>query len=310
MAKRSTKPKRSTPSCASAGGFSLVELLVAMVILLLIMAAGLTISMSSRNTLRSDQNRTTLNQNLRSGMDLVGIDVRQAGERLPGDVPALEILDGSSGAADTLVVRRNLADDVLPVCIDIASGSSTAEITIALTSGTIPAGCDPVADTNSDGWADNLGSWRAERIAAGGTLTAYIYNPTTKLGEFFEFDGEDSSAYHLDRSSSGTWTNDYLASDSARVYIMEERRFTLNGGILEMDINGSGTPFNLVDDVIDFQLRAIFQDGTVQTALGSADEWSELEAIEVSLSGRSTFMDRTMDRSLSSRYFPRNILSQ
>ncbi|ANM30735.1 hypothetical protein ABI59_15830 [Acidobacteria bacterium Mor1] len=309
MAKPCTKPRRSTPN-SSSSGFSLVELLVAMVILLLIMAAGLTISMSSRTTLRSDQNRTTLNQNLRSGMDLVGIDIRQAGERLPADVPALEIRDGASGAADTLVVRRNLADDVLPVCVDIASGSSTAEVTIALTTGTIPAGCDPVADTNTDGWADNLGNWRAERIAAGGTMTAYIYNPTTRLGEFFEFDGEDAAAYHLDRSSSGTWTNDYLASDSARVYVMEEREFSLSGGILEMDINGSGSPFSLVDDVVDFQLRAIFQDGTIQTALAAADDWSNLEAIEVNLSGRSTFMDRTMDRALSSRYFPRNVLSQ
>ncbi len=309
MAKLCTKPRRSTPNSSSAG-FSLVELLVAMVILLLIMAAGLTISMSSRTTLRSDQNRTTLNQNLRSGMDLVGIDIRQAGERLPADVPALEIRDGASGAADTLVVRRNLADDVLPVCVDIASGSSTSEVTIALTSGTIPAGCDPVADTNSDGWADNLGNWRAQRIASGGTMTAYIYNPTTKLGEFFEFDGEDATDYELDRSSSGTWTNDYLASDSARVYVMEEREFSLSGGILEMDINGSGSPFSLVDNVVDFQLRAIFQDGTIQTALAAADDWSNLEAIEVSLSGRSTFMDRTMDRALSSRYFPRNVLSQ
>src|SRR5262245_33903747 len=98
--------------------------MVALLVASTIAGATLTIALSSRGLFETDQHRTTVNQNLRAGMDLVGVDVRQSGERMPFDFPAVEIVNGASGAPDTLNLRRNLLDYVLPVCKDINSTSS------------------------------------------------------------------------------------------------------------------------------------------------------------------------------------------
>ena len=64
-------------------GFTLTELLVSLSIMGFVSGVALTVALSSHDTFETDQNRTDLNQNLRSGMDLLGNNIRQAGERLP-----------------------------------------------------------------------------------------------------------------------------------------------------------------------------------------------------------------------------------
>ena len=82
-------------------------MLVALTVTGVIAGATLTIALTSREMFETDQHRTTINQNLRAGMDMIGIDVRQAGERMPFDAPAIEIKNGVNGAPDTLFLRRS-----------------------------------------------------------------------------------------------------------------------------------------------------------------------------------------------------------
>lgn len=295
----------STPG--SAEGFSLIELVVTMTLLLAISAAALTLSLSSRRLYETDHGRTRLNQNLRAGVDMLGADVRQAGERLPDDFPAIEIIDGG-GAPDALALRRNLIDQVLPVCSDVAAADT--EITIALTVAP-PPGCAPLPDDDADGWPDNLGAWRAYRVAAGGSARAYIYNPVTGNGEFFSYVLEDNPGLWIRRDAVGPLQFSYDAADQCRVYILEERRYSLAGDLLQMSIDGSGgLPDDLVDGIRDFQARAGFQDGTWQDSLGPADVWSQLRSIEVTLDGRVDVRGEPFERSLTAQFFPRNVLSR
>jgi type IV pilus assembly protein PilW len=285
--------------------------LVALVLTLGLMAAGLTISFSARSAMVTDQHRTAINQNLRAGMDLLGLDIRQAGERLPADVPVIEILDGSGAAPDTLILRRNLLSVVLPLCDDISAGTSTDHVVIADGVAPIPAGCDALPDANSDGWPDNMEVWRDYRIENGGQVLAYIYNPASQVGEYFEYDAEDSSGLKLHRSNGDPWQHDYAVTDQARVYILEQRTFRLVDDILQCKIDSEGSaPLSLVDHIEGFQLRAFLSDGSIQESLGSIDDWTDLESIEVALSAESQMKDRTMDRQLTTRFFPRNILSR
>ena len=69
-------------------------MLVALVVTLVVVGSIMTLAFSSQDVFETDKHRTTINQNLRSGIDLLGMDVRQAGERLPGDAPAIEIRRG------------------------------------------------------------------------------------------------------------------------------------------------------------------------------------------------------------------------
>ncbi len=70
-------------------GYSLVEILIALGIGVLILGLLLTITLANRRLYVLDQSRTASNQNLRAALDLVVTDIRQAGERLPADFPAV-----------------------------------------------------------------------------------------------------------------------------------------------------------------------------------------------------------------------------
>ena len=55
---------------------TLLEVLVALALAGLVAGAALSITFSSRNLYTSDRGRTDINQNLRSGIDLLGMELR------------------------------------------------------------------------------------------------------------------------------------------------------------------------------------------------------------------------------------------
>lgn len=331
MAKSSTPWNRSIPACArgvcpsaarlpagaggratASAGFTIVELLLALTITVMIGGAALAVALSTQGMFALDQARMDVNQNLRSGMDLLGIDVRQAGERMPWDAPALELIDGASGAPDQLILRRNLLDYVLPMCKDINSGSSADSIFVARKkiTGRIPQGCAEVPDLDGDGWPDNMQEWRQYRLDNGGEVLAYIYNPVTAQGEFFVYDDEDNSTFHLHKANGDPWLYDYDVEENSRIYIIEQREYRLVNHLLQCVINGdTANALNLVNHIEDFQGRALFQDGSSQASLGPSDPWTDLAALEITLDGRVDLNKTTMDRTLTTQFFPRNILS-
>jgi len=286
---------------------------VALTVTVLVSAAVMSLAFSAQAVFETDKHRTTVNQNLRSGIDLLGIDVRQAGERLPGDAPAVEIIDGEHDGPDRLILRRNQLDVVLPVCnLKISAGSATDALFSSRRDVThkYPPGCAPAADSDSDGWPDNLGAWRDYRIDNGGVITAYLHNPTTDEGEFFLYDAEDNSTMHIHKLNTDKWEYTYDLVDSPRIYILEQKEFFLEDGVLKCIVNGNtDSVLNLVSHIRDFQCRAVFRDGTIQTAMGSADDWGALEAVEVWLSAESEWKGRAVDNTLVTRFFPRNVMS-
>ena len=310
-----THSKRSTRVYADrrhdCAGFTMIEILVALVVTVLITGAALSVALSSHESYVTDQNRTEINQSLRGGLDLVGIELRQAGERLPFDFPAIEVVDGDAGAPDTLIVRRNLLDEVLPLCAPLDAGSTTDEVRVA-DSGDDPAqGCDPLTDDDGNNWPDNLDAWRAYRDANGGQVRAFVFNPVTRAGDWFLFDGDGSTPDHLARGDDEPWNQQYDIAQQCRVYLLEERRYRIDAnGLLQYVVNGNfDNPVNLSSDIADFQLRAFMTDGSVVDLLDPTANWTALRSIEVSLVGQTEFSGRSMTRRTSSRFFPRNVLS-
>jgi type IV pilus assembly protein PilW len=174
----------------------------------------------------------------------------------------------------------------------------------------VPPGCAPVADSDGDAWPDNLQAWKAHREANGPDILAYIYNPTTRLGEFFVYDAEDNSTFHIHKKNADAWANTYDADDEARVYILEQLTFQLVDDVLQCYINNdSANPLHLVNHMVDLQAYAYMRDGSILPALGPGDEWSELRSIEISMIGESSFGNRQMYRHLQAHFFPRNVLS-
>lgn len=294
----------------SADGFSMLELMVAMAVAGLLLSAAVSATYSSRRSFTADQNRTRINQNLRSALALLGNEIRQSGERLPSDFPVLEIVDGTSGAPDRLIVRRNLLDQVLPVCQDLVAGSLDNELAIADSGMTPPQGCVPLPDGDTNGWPDNVDPWRTFRSDRGGATPAYVYNPVSRFGEWFVYDQDGATAVDLGKGNSDTWVYDYPLTEQCRVYALEQRAYELDTGVLRFFLDaGAGAAINVAAEITDFQARAILADGSIVDDFDSSADWTSLLAVEITLTGEATFDGRTLSRSVTSRYFPRNVLS-
>lgn len=310
MAKSTTASKRSTqPSTRNlTNGLTVVELLVALAVGLTIIGAAVTVTLSSRDLLRADQTRTGANQNLRSTLDIIGNDVRLAGERLssrtsPKNIMPVELVGGTE-----LVLRRNVLEAALPVCNSAARPLVTAEVLVAL-SGSHQLSEEP--ECNSDGprdgdgdlMPDDLEAWEAyRRSQAGASVLAYIFNTTG--GEFFAFaaaPGSNGTGHFISRSGGG-WAHAYSAEEGASIYMLDERRYRLVDGVLELIVNGDADhPLRIVSGVSGFRVRALMADGGPKTDLGAGDDWRQIRSVEVSLT--------VAGRTLRSEYFPRNILS-
>ncbi len=306
---------RSKPSTrALISGLTLVEVLVTLAVSLVVIGAAFAVALSSRQLYQTDRLRTDLNQNLRSGMELLGADIRIAGERLGARsgsaLTAIEVRGGSE-----LVLRRNLLDAFLPVCERprIVGGSSQNVIRVARRDNWPFLNENPqcrIIDTDGDGWPDNLQAWRQYRQENGGEVLAYIYTPAGGgRGEFFVYRSEDNSQFQIHRAP-GAWQHDYWLTEAPRLYLLEERRYRLRDGVLEVVVNGDEAgALRLIGHVSDFRVRAVMRDGSVREDLGAGDDWAQVAAVEVSLTGSAARPGGTAERTLTSRFFPRNALS-
>jgi hypothetical protein len=288
---------------SSASGFTLLELLVTSVLALILGALIVSETVSSKRIFAYDMVRTRIDQNLRSAMDVLASNLRVGGENLPSVFPAFEIVNGSGSDPDELYVRRNLIDEVLSVCQNITAGSTALQIYFAVAA-------PPSAACTYSGQTHNYNSWRDYRQANGDAVDAYIFDVSTKQGEFFRYsnEGDSGTEYHITRTS-GSWQNAYLVN-SASIYILEEWRFRLENGVLQLLENGETTsPKNIASGITQFSVKALMQDGSTKTTLLRTDDWSEIDSIEVTLAGEDSFERRKVSRSLTSSFFPRNILS-
>lgn len=285
-------------------GFTLVELLVTSFLGLLMLALTLAATTSNRRLYRYDLVRTKINQNMRSALDIMGIDIRQGGENLFPTFPAIEIIDGALGAPDELVIRRNTIDEVFNFCQQIDSGSGNTTVYVA-DDNQAQSGCDRTSNLNS------YNRWQATRLADDDdVIDVYAYNRSTRLGEFFSYssEGTSSTQYYLTRSG-GTWQNTYNVGSSS-LYILEEWRYRIQSDTLQLIINqDTAAPLNVVDGVTDFQVSALMQDGTTRTTFVAGDDWSDIRALQISITGQDSHLGEPIIRTLNAQFFPRNILS-
>lgn len=335
MATRFIRSKRFIHNSNS--GLTLVELLVAMLIAFIVLGMALQIAIYNRKLYLEDQVRNTVNQNLRAAIDIVGTDVKQAGEQIPDTLfPVITIqqdnTDVSGVQASELVIRRNLIGTSLPVCKNINAGSNTDVVFVAGNGGggATPPGCNPI-DNDGNGWPDNLDLLRNYRLSHGGQISLYIYDGNGN-GEFFTYNTEDNSNFKIHKANNEHWQYNYNTNGS-RIYLMEERRYRLcqptqltlnncsslaNGNnVLQLVTNGTNR-VNLVNALTRFQVQAFMQDDSVQQTFPAAGlNWSQIKAIRVGITSsdpgqNSLITTKTAPAKLhiSQVFFPRNILSQ
>lgn len=283
-----------------------MELIVSAGIGLGLLAATAGVVLSNRGLFNLDMVRTRLNQNLRSSLDIIGMNVREAGENLPGAFPAVELIDGGA-QPDQLILRRNLVDEVLKLCVDISVGSA-APFYFAIP-GTVP-GC------TYDDQGQNYNSWSAYRIDKGGAVKAYIYDRSTQNGEFFTYVSEtDTATARLVNRGSGAWQADYTVVGNSAAYLIEEWRFQVSSGVLEdrmlqvVENDDDVNVKNIAYGVTNLQVEIELDDGTIVTSFDPGDDWTLIKNIRVTISGEESGHGNVITKSLTGVYFPRNVLS-
>lgn len=280
-------------------GFTLIELLAATSAGLLILSFAVPFTSMFRDTMGNDIAKSRISSSLRGGMDIIGADIRVAGENLPSVFPAVELTNGASGAADTLYLRRNLLDEILPVCAASAAGATT----ITFANNSTVAGCSYSGQTTA------YNSWRNYRISQGGTVRAYIFNTVTKLGEFIRYNNDvnGGTSYSV-RTASGL-TRAYPAGSSA-MYMLEEWRINLASNSIQIQTNQDATTLGTISfGITNMQVSILMQDATTKTAFTTADAWDQIKSIDLTLTGVDEYRNQNITRSLIGKFFPRNVLS-
>ena len=304
-------------------GVTLVELLISVAVGLIILTSAFGLTMSNRKLLAVDQERTSVNQNLRSALDIIGADVRVTGERLGSvGVPAIVVRNGNE-----LILRRSVHDNVMPMC----SGSNrysngmlisywpgnedsrypgcSTDVARDKKRRTFNSSGEPVYEDGSDNVPDDIHYWQDYRIKNGNEVPAYIYNKTHRYGEFFTYTNEvPVSGQGIAIVRSGSWDKDYLMGEQNTIYLLEERRYRVNDeGVLELILNDKESDAQRVVNGLkedEFKITAVLADGSTSENFGDAGgDWKDLRAIKVELESKS-------GRKLSSEFFPRNALSR
>ena len=299
MESSSTPSRPCTPSSSSCRtrGFTVVEFVVSSALGLVVMAVILGVILTTRQLYAGDLARTRVNQNLRAAFDIVSADVKQAGENLTATFPALEL---TSGATDSLVIRRGLIEQIPTLCQAIGYGSSSR---LYIASGAA-AGC------TYGGNLTNYNAWSAYRTANGGAVDAFIYDVSTRLGEFFRFNGETNTGTELYlQAASGSWTNAYTVGATA-IYLIEEWKYDVVGDRLQVTINqDSANPLSVAFGITGFQTSITLNDNSTVTAFARGDAWTNIQSIALALSGTDSALGKSYVRTLTTTIFPRNILS-
>jgi len=280
---------------------------------IVILGATFSSAITGKKILNREFKTTKLTQNLRSAIDLIGIEIRLAGEQLPANLPAIELINGVGSEPDQLILRRNLLSEVLTVCTNLSSGQANSQVIFATGDGTVATGITSPACIFSDpGQITNLNAWRNFRLAQGGAMQAYIYDVVSKQGEFFPYHTEGSTAdiFFIGRTF-GAWSRNYPYISSS-LYLLEENRYRLVDGSLEIIHNTNwSSPSRIISSLTNFQVLVYFTDGTTATELPSTGSrlWTEIKNIEVTIEGEEKTGANTIKKRISSSFYPRNILS-
>lgn len=295
-------------------GFTFIELLLAAALSLLVLGSFVLLAGAQRRLFERDEQRVSANQNARAALDLLNADLRQAGERLPINFPALEVRQQGT----ELIIRRNLLDIALAVCD--RNGINGNQDNIPVADRNPPRNPDPAyleactyKDLDNNGFDDRIDAWRAYRCSMDGNpgcnrnpneiARAYIYDPVRRVGEWFDYDAEDSSGFKIHKGNTQHWQYSY--GPLARLYVLEERRYYLQNSLLNMQENGR-TVWPLVADIRSFTAR-VQSRGVWRTEFPAANEnWTEAETVEVSVVSQRGPTRRT----LTTQATPRNIFSR
>ena len=290
-------------------GFTIMEMLIAMMVGGVVMTAVFTGIFSSRNLMQTDMARTNANQNLRDVMDVLSTELRQSGQSLQGVIPSIALTTSGSDASgwtSSITAWRSPVGEYLIACQSIAGSptqialSSTVVAVTGVFNGCTAGGQEAV----STQWSDYLSKHPNARL--------YVYDPVAMIGELINVTAASSAAITV----TGALTNVYPVSAGLRLYLIETRTFGRSNNILTVS-RDEASDERMAPNITSFKVEvqtcttAVIPVCTWNTSFApsSTNLWTSISAIRVALKGQEQVNNKTSDRTLTSNIFPRNTLN-
>jgi prepilin-type N-terminal cleavage/methylation domain-containing protein len=285
-------------------GFTLIELIFGLLIMLLVGGFAMNAFIQASSTFNKDKKNIDSSQNLSAIMELIGNDIKQSGEQIPdGKFPAVTIESGGTGTmpgSSKVTIRRALAAP-LTLCEDINDGSSNTQLIVTNDSLTTQPNCKTgtTVSTTSPFRPTALKEARDYRcklddVNGNYTDTTVYYcdgNTTESVLAFMsDQNGNVRSFRYIDDSESianveylittevplsnttSTSTPITTASYAAGspIYLVEERVYTLNSnGNLQLQID-RGNVETLIKKIDKFNISAKIYSDTTTRVLSTA----------------------------------------
>lgn len=308
-------------------GFTLLELLVGMLLLMIILGMVLTTTLNTVGLYRKDQSRIGANRNTRGTLDVVNSDIRQAGERLSSDFPAVQITQDAGGNS-VLTLRRGLLDSPLPVCAPLpnvlgayVNANNPAATTFTGGISNLPAACTTATQ--------DLSQWTAQ-IAAG-VVGGYVFDASDGRGNHVVLSAASTTGTllktQLVQFSGLTSTFNPVKTTASsperdiRLYLIEERQYGVAGGKLMLAVNGK-TSQAAAPRVVSFQAVPYLKGATPATpptlaalpfpgvdTSGKPKSWKNLAYLDLLMTVTEGSGKNTVRRTVSQRLTPRNTSS-
>jgi prepilin-type N-terminal cleavage/methylation domain-containing protein len=276
-------------------GFTLVELIVGMAITTLISGLALTFFVNASNMFRSDRNNIETNQNLSAILDLIGSDIKQAGEFITeSNFPVIQISQAPGKPNVSKIIIRRALTDSLPLCADVALNATPTRIVVADSTPVVPptpalpSTCIQTPGTSSlPNLPIGLRTWRDLRCKVDNpnssptngdycngnsseVLRGALANQNGGIRTFnytSETQATGNNKYEVTITNmSADSTNNYTTRDSS-VYLIDERIYELdaNTGEIKLSVNG-GQPNTLIRGIEKFRVSTkIYKDPTERT---------------------------------------------
>lgn len=320
-----------------AGGFTLIELMVAMMIGLLVILAALAVFVANRRTYQATETVGRTQENARIAFELMSRDLREAGITPCGN-PVGMLSNALNGAGthwyDGGMAVRGYANATSvggtagTNAIDIFSGNGASQPVVSndMTGGTFTLGGNQhgmragtlamVCDTQRATILQlTSGGPTSAVIGYGGTATPG--NATTNLGGCVE-KGCEASQF-------GRW--EFTQANAARIARLSSSRwFVRNGALVQQTPGGNAAGDEIVRNVNNLQLTyllntnpnwmlnrivvpaATYVDAAAVTAQG-ADAWNRVLAVRIilTLQGDEAIDGRTLTRTVTHTVALRNM---
>ncbi|MGY2892449.1 PulJ/GspJ family protein [Deinococcus sp. UYEF24] len=304
-------------------GFTLTELLVTMAVFSILGTIGFGIYNSSAKLFSTDQGRINTNQNLRTSLDLMTQDLREAGEGLTSTykISGVEFIP----ATDTLTIRKGLSLPVLSVCQTFSGNPTTIKV-IGQPSDApaTPAQCaysdagGPLGPTTPNNVSDKIDPWVAYKGQSGNAfIPAILYNPSNKAATRVQIssitNGTGSTVLNL---SAYTNSQTFSWNTGSVIIPVDERRYYRSGDELRLIVNEDPSGyqslgFGLTDVTFTIYTTVYSGSSPVTTSFPSfalTSPWQDVSRIDLGLVGGNVITgNSSTPRTLNVSIFPRNV---